>query len=81
MGIAPRQADEMEVWEVASVLGMARPPDQQATQGDVRSEGAKLIEERMRRHAMGLPPPGEAEAIAPSETELARLSTLIPTND
>lgn len=65
----------MEVWEVASILGLAQAPkDEQPAQ----LEGAALVEERMRRHRAGLPPP---EARPPSEAQMARLSTLLPTAD
>lgn len=65
----------MEVWEVAAILGMARPAEPEASP---ELEGVALVEERMRRHRAGLPPP---EARAPSEAEMTRLSTLIPTVD
>lgn len=60
-GFGPREVDGMEVWQLASVLGMARPDDEQGA----TTNGRDLTAERVAA-ANGRAPKPEARPPDPS---------------
>lgn len=74
-GINPREADDMEIWEVAAVFGLDEEdkskPTTERVAGRVDPESFRLIKERMA-HAAGLGPKPEVRATDPSALGIFR---------
>lgn len=59
VGVPPTVADELEVWQVADVLGLARG---EGDAGESELTGDALLRERVRRARAGQPQPTTRQA-------------------
>lgn len=53
LGISAVEVDRMEIWQLASMLGV----DEQESRGAPQQTADDLVRERWQRHKAGLPPP------------------------
>lgn len=71
-GFSPREVDEMELWEIAELLGINDPADAGAPVSveQFQAQSQALLAERVRRAESGLapprPPPSAGPAITPA---------------
>lgn len=68
-GFTPQAVDEMEIWQLASVLGLAREPDPTDRQAPQRD----LIAERVAA-ARGEAPTPEPDAVDPGIAPLLKMT-------
>lgn len=74
--IGPRDADDLEIWEIATLLGVSEPNDASSDDSVVRSASPSTSSRaRLRQrvaHARGLAPKPEAQAM--SQTAFSQLT-------